>query len=142
MNTIRQGANHSRRPRGRGGNNGRKQPAMLKHQTFDSNGPEVRVRGNAHQIFEKYISLARDATSNGDRINAESYFQHAEHYFRMISSEPNNSELNNNEPNNQSTFRRPIRTTNNTNGDATENPSNENPSNENPPNDVAFEDQS
>jgi hypothetical protein len=57
-----------------------------KNQTFDSNGPEVRVRGNAHQVLEKYLALARDAQSAGDRIAAENYFQHAEHYFRIINA--------------------------------------------------------
>jgi hypothetical protein len=53
-------------------------------QTFDSNGPDVRIRGNAYQINEKYVALARDANSAGDRVLAESYLQHAEHYLRMI----------------------------------------------------------
>ena len=53
-------------------------------QTFDSNGPEVRIRGNAYQINEKYVTLAKDAASAGDRILSESYLQHAEHYQRMI----------------------------------------------------------
>jgi len=53
-------------------------------QTFDSNGPEVRIRGTAYQINEKYVTLARDATSAGDRVLAESYLQHAEHYQRFI----------------------------------------------------------
>lgn len=52
--------------------------------TFDSNGPDVRIRGNCYQINEKYVTLARDANSAGDRILAESYLQHAEHYQRMI----------------------------------------------------------
>lgn len=52
--------------------------------TFDSNGPEVRIRGTAYQINEKYVTLARDATSAGDRVLAESYLQHAEHYQRFI----------------------------------------------------------
>jgi hypothetical protein len=56
----------------------------LRHQTFDSNGPEVRVRGNAWQVYEKYQSLARDAAGSGDKVLAESYLQHAEHYFRII----------------------------------------------------------
>jgi hypothetical protein len=55
----------------------------LRHQTFDSNGPDVRVRGNAWQVYEKYQALARDAQSAGDRILAENYLQHAEHYFRV-----------------------------------------------------------
>ena len=53
-------------------------------QIFDSNGPEVRIRGNALQITEKYQTLARDANSAGDRVLAESYLQHAEHYQRML----------------------------------------------------------
>lgn len=53
-------------------------------QSFDSNGPEVRIRGTAYQINEKYVTLARDATSAGDRVLAESYLQHAEHYQRFI----------------------------------------------------------
>ena len=53
-------------------------------QTFDSNGPEVRVRGNAHQVYEKYLNLARDATASGDRIAAEGFYQFAEHYYRIV----------------------------------------------------------
>jgi hypothetical protein len=53
---------------------------------FDSNGPDVRIRGTAHQIHEKYMALAKDATGSGDRILAESYLQHAEHYQRIINS--------------------------------------------------------
>ncbi|WP_425388008.1 DUF4167 domain-containing protein [Azospirillum halopraeferens] len=56
----------------------------MRHQTFDSNGPDVRIRGNAWQVHEKYQALARDAASSGDRIMAENYLQHAEHYFRII----------------------------------------------------------
>ncbi|TAN57249.1 MAG: DUF4167 domain-containing protein, partial [Rhodospirillales bacterium] len=59
----------------------------MRPQTFDSNGPEVRVRGNAHQVLEKYLQLARDAQAAGDRIAAENYYQHAEHYYRVINSQ-------------------------------------------------------
>jgi hypothetical protein len=52
-------------------------------QTFDSNGPDVRVRDTADQIFERYIALAREAATTGDRIAAENFYQHAEHYFRV-----------------------------------------------------------
>lgn len=52
--------------------------------TFDSNGPDVRIRGNAMQITEKYLTLARDAQAGGDRVLAESYLQHAEHYQRLL----------------------------------------------------------
>lgn len=93
---MRQGPN-SRRSRGRGnsggggsggggggGGAGRRQNVPLRHQTFDSNGPDVRIRGNAWQVQEKYQALARDAMSSGDRVQAENYLQHAEHYLRII----------------------------------------------------------
>ncbi|HSK38159.1 MAG TPA: DUF4167 domain-containing protein [Arenibaculum sp.] len=82
---MRQGPN-TRRSRGRGSNNsGRRQSNVpLRHQTFDSNGPDVRIRGNAFQVHEKYLALARDAQASGDRIAAENYLQHAEHYYRII----------------------------------------------------------
>lgn len=93
---MRQGPN-TRRSRGRGGNNngggggggggnngGRRQNGPQRHQNYDSNGPDVRIRGNAFQVFEKYQALARDAQASGDRIAAENYLQHAEHYYRII----------------------------------------------------------
>lgn len=58
---------------------------LNRNHVFDSNGPEVRVRGTAQQLYEKYQQLGRDATSTGDRVAAEGYFQHAEHYFRILS---------------------------------------------------------
>src|SRR5579863_8483288 len=67
-------------------NGGRNRQVPLRHQTFDSNGPDVRVRGNAYQVFEKYLALARDASAAGDRIAAENYYQHAEHYYRIINA--------------------------------------------------------
>lgn len=97
---MRQGPNNQRR-RGRGngggggnggGNNGgngggggnRRQNVPLRHQNYDSNGPDVRIRGNAFQVYEKYQTLARDAHASGDRVAAENYLQHAEHYYRII----------------------------------------------------------
>lgn len=59
---------------------------LNRNHVFDSNGPDIRVRGTAQQLFEKYLQLGRDATSGGDRVMAESYFQHAEHYFRIINA--------------------------------------------------------
>ena len=53
---------------------------------YESNGPDVKVRGTAHHVAEKYLQLARDAQSSGDPVMAESYLQHAEHYFRIIAS--------------------------------------------------------
>jgi hypothetical protein len=55
-------------------------------QTFDSNGPNVKIRGNAYQVFERYVALAREAAASGDRIVAENLFQHAEHYFRVMNA--------------------------------------------------------
>lgn len=81
---MRQGSN-GRRPRGR--------PHRKQHgggsprgNNFDSNGPEGRIRGNAHQVYERYLALARDAVTSGDRVAAETYHQHAEHYFRIVNS--------------------------------------------------------
>ncbi|MFQ5954776.1 MAG: DUF4167 domain-containing protein [Kiloniellales bacterium] len=68
------------------GRNGRRPHVPNRHHTFDSNGPEVRIRGNAYQVHEKYLGLARDAASSGDRIAAENFFQHAEHYFRILNA--------------------------------------------------------
>src|ERR1700728_4916613 len=53
---------------------------------YESNGPEVKIRGNASHIAEKYLQLARDAQSSGDTIASEAYYQHAEHYFRLIAA--------------------------------------------------------
>ena len=54
-----------------------------RNQVFDSNGPEVRVRGNAHQVYDKYSALAREATAAGNHVQAEAYHQFAEHYLRL-----------------------------------------------------------
>jgi hypothetical protein len=80
---MKQGAN-GRRARGRSGGGGGRKQTPLKMQSFDSSGPDVRVRGHANQVYEKYLSLARDASAAGDRVIAESYFQHAEHYYRIM----------------------------------------------------------
>ncbi|MDP3299725.1 MAG: DUF4167 domain-containing protein, partial [Phenylobacterium sp.] len=70
------------RNRGGGGNKPQQHNA---NRAFDSNGPDgVKVRGNAQHVFEKYQQLARDATSSSDRVLAENYLQHAEHYFRLL----------------------------------------------------------
>lgn len=59
---------------------------MNRNHVFDSNGPDIRLRGTAQQLFEKYLQLGRDATGAGDRVTAEGYFQHAEHYFRILNA--------------------------------------------------------
>jgi len=53
---------------------------------FESNGPDVKVRGNAQHVAEKYLQLARDAQSSGDSVMAENYYQHAEHYLRIVAA--------------------------------------------------------
>ena len=73
--------NNNKRMRGRN----RKGPNPLT-RTFESNGPDVKIRGTALHIAEKYVTLARDAQSSGDRVMAENYLQHAEHYFRVIAA--------------------------------------------------------
>ena len=54
------------------------------NRTFDSSGPEIKIRGSASHVYEKYLQLARDANSGGDRVMAENYLQHAEHYYRIM----------------------------------------------------------
>jgi hypothetical protein len=85
---MRQG-NSKQRMRGRGGNNGgipgRKGPNPLS-RTYESTGPDVKIRGTALHIAEKYVSLARDAHSSGDPVLSENYLQHAEHYYRIIAA--------------------------------------------------------
>ena len=71
-NNSRRRRNNNRRPNGRGNGN------------MDSSGPSVKVRGSARQVYDKYLLLARDAKSSGDNILSESYFQHAEHYARIL----------------------------------------------------------
>ena len=92
MNMKRmRGRNH--RPNGGGGGGGgggfRNQQngiPLNRNHVFDSSGPEMRVRGTAQQLYDKYQQMARDASSNGDRVTGEAYYQHAEHYFRIISA--------------------------------------------------------
>jgi Domain of unknown function (DUF4167) len=69
----------------RGRNNHRKSHNPMA-RVFESNGPDVKIRGNPSHIAEKYVQLARDAQSSGDPIAAENYYQHAEHYFRVIAA--------------------------------------------------------
>ena len=74
---VRPPNNNSRRRRGR-------RPNGKGNGSVDSSGPSVKVRGSARQVYDKYLILARDAKSSGDSILAESYFQHAEHYARIL----------------------------------------------------------
>jgi hypothetical protein len=65
-------------------NNRRSQNPMTR--VFESNGPDIKIRGTASHIAEKYVQLARDARSSGDPVAAENYYQHAEHYYRIIAA--------------------------------------------------------
>ncbi|MEL6781740.1 MAG: DUF4167 domain-containing protein [Pseudomonadota bacterium] len=65
---------------GGGGNNNNP------NRHYESNGPDVKIRGSAQQILDKYLQYARDAQTSGDRVNSEAYFQHAEHYARLIAA--------------------------------------------------------
>ncbi len=70
---------------GGGGSGGGGKPQHNVNRAFESNGPDnVKIRGNAQHVFEKYQQLARDATAAGDRVLGENYLQHAEHYFRVL----------------------------------------------------------
>jgi len=72
---------HGKKPRGRG-----RKPHNPLSRVYDSSGPDVKIRGSASHIADKYLNLARDAHSAGDRIAAENYLQHAEHYLRIIAA--------------------------------------------------------
>jgi hypothetical protein len=80
---------------------------LNRNHVFDSSGPDMRMRGTAQQLFEKYLQMGRDATSSGDRVMAEGYFQHAEHYFRIINAmnqavqQPQSNGQGNGQPNGQ-----------------------------------------
>ena len=94
MNNMKRMRGRGHRPGGSGGGGGFRHQGggsgggipMNRNHVFDSNGPDLRIRGTSQQLFEKYLQLGRDATSGGDRVMAESYFQHAEHYFRILNA--------------------------------------------------------
>lgn len=71
--------NNRNRTRGRG-----RKSSNPMNRNFESNGPDVKIRGNAGHIAEKYTNLARDALTSGDPVMAENYYQHAEHYNRIV----------------------------------------------------------
>jgi hypothetical protein len=87
---MRNGQQHhhnNKRMRGRNNqqhNNRRNQNPLTR--VYESNGPDVKIRGTANHVADKYLQLARDAQSSGDPVSAENYFQHAEHYFRLIAA--------------------------------------------------------
>src|SRR5260370_7072883 len=86
---MRNGQNNNKRMRNRNNNNNnnnnrRGQNPMTR--VYESNGPDIKIRGTASHVAEKYVQLARDARSSGDPVAAENYYQHAEHYFRLIAA--------------------------------------------------------
>src|ERR1700690_3478066 len=89
---MRNGQNNNKRMRNRNNNNSsnnnnnnrRGQNPMTR--VFESNGPDIKIRGTASHVAEKYVQLARDARSSGDPVASENYYQHAEHYFRLIAA--------------------------------------------------------
>src|SRR5215471_8892316 len=80
---LRNGQNKRMRGRNRKGGHHHQNPLS---RMYESNGPDVKIRGTASHVAEKYLQLARDAQSSGDPIAAENYYQHAEHYFRLIAA--------------------------------------------------------
>jgi hypothetical protein len=87
---MRNGQQHHHNKRMRGRNNNNNNNNRRSHnpltRVYESNGPDVKIRGTANHVAEKYLQLARDAQSSGDPVSAENYFQHAEHYFRLIAA--------------------------------------------------------
>ena len=71
---------------GGGGSNNNSGGGFNPNRTYDSSGPEIKIRGSASHVYEKYLQLARDANSSGDRVMAENYLQHAEHYYRIMAA--------------------------------------------------------
>jgi hypothetical protein len=84
---MRNGQNNNKRMRGRNNHHQhhRKNQNPLT-RVYESNGPDVKIRGTASHVAEKYVQLARDATTSGDPVTAENYHQHAEHYLRLIAA--------------------------------------------------------
>src|ERR1700681_3385475 len=88
---MRNGQNQNKRMRNRNNNNNNRNDGNRRGQNpmtrvFESNGPDIKIRGTASHVAEKYVQLARDAQASGDPVAAENYYQHAEHYFRMIAT--------------------------------------------------------
>src|SRR5215831_15797370 len=84
---MRNGQNNKRmRNRNNNNNNNNRRSQNPLTRVFESNGPDIKIRGTASHIAEKYLQLARDARSSGDPVAAENYYQHAEHYFRLIAA--------------------------------------------------------
>src|SRR6201996_2670035 len=87
MKRSRRGGRRPQHSNGGGGhNNGGGGGGFNPNRPFDSSGPEIKIRGSASHVYEKYLQMARDANSGGDRVMAENYLQHAEHYYRIMAA--------------------------------------------------------
>ncbi|OKO86521.1 DUF4167 domain-containing protein [Bradyrhizobium sp. AS23.2] len=83
---MRNGQNKQRMRNRNNNNNNNRRSQNPMTRVYESNGPDIKIRGTASHIAEKYLQLARDARSSGDPVAAENYYQHAEHYFRLIAA--------------------------------------------------------
>ncbi|MBR0785643.1 DUF4167 domain-containing protein [Bradyrhizobium iriomotense] len=83
---MRNGQNKQRMRNRNNNNNNNRRGQNPMTRVYESNGPDIKIRGTASHIAEKYLQLARDARSSGDPVAAENYYQHAEHYFRLIAA--------------------------------------------------------
>lgn len=83
---MRNGQNNKRMRNRNNNNNSNRRGQNPMTRVFESNGPDIKIRGTASHIAEKYLQLARDARGSGDPVAAENYYQHAEHYFRLIAA--------------------------------------------------------
>src|SRR5215813_3728695 len=83
---MRNGQNNKRMRNRNNNNNNNRRGQNPMTRVFESNGPDIKIRGTASHVAEKYVQLARDARSSGDPVAAENYYQHAEHYFRLIAA--------------------------------------------------------
>jgi hypothetical protein len=82
-NNNKRNRNRNRRHSGMGNSGGGGGGGNSANRVFDSNGPDVKLRGTAQTIAEKYMQLGRDAHSSGDSVMAESYYQFGDHYYRL-----------------------------------------------------------
>lgn len=86
---MRNGQNNKRmrnRNNNKNNNNNNRRGQNPLTRVYESNGPDIKIRGTASHVAEKYVQLARDARSSGDPVAAENYYQHAEHYYRIIAA--------------------------------------------------------
>ena len=81
---MKRSRGRGRRPQNNNNNNNNNSHHHNHNRAFDSTGPDVKIRGTAAHVYEKYLQLARDAGSAGDRVMQENYLQHAEHYYRIL----------------------------------------------------------